>query len=57
MPRFKLSWWERNWWEVEIEARDLQDAKDKWDNWDDSVHDNCYETDFIDRSDVEIEEV
>lgn len=59
MPRYKLSWWERNWWEVEIEAKDKLEAQQKFDNWDESVHDHCHESDdsFIDRSDLEIEEI
>lgn len=57
MPRYKLSWWERNWWEVEIEARDKLQAQQKFDNWSNDVSDNCYESDFIDRSDLTIEVV
>ena len=59
MPRYKLIWWERTWWEVEIEARDRLQAEQKFNDWDDAVADGCHESDdsYIDKSDVIIEVV
>ena len=55
MPRYKLSWSEDTRWEVEIEARDKLQAQQKWENWDSSVSDHCYDIDTVQMDDLEIE--
>lgn len=57
MPRYRLTWWEKNSWEVEVEARDTLHAQQMFDNWDDPINKHCYETDLLDKSDCEIEEI
>jgi len=55
MPRYKLTWTEETLWEVEIEARDKLQARQKFENWDSDVSDNCYEVETLNTGGLEIE--
>lgn len=55
MPRYKLQWTETVLFGAEITARDIVQARQKYENWDSEVSDSCEEIDFLDKSDVEIE--
>lgn len=60
MPKFKITWWERNWWESTIEAPTKEDARIKYEDYDEQLYDKARETSdgFIERSaDIDIEEV
>lgn len=57
MPRYKLSWTEETLWEVEIEARDKLQARQKFDDWDSDVSDHCYEVESLNIGGLEIEVV
>lgn len=57
MARYKLTWSETVLFEAEVTARDITEAKQMWNDWDSEVSDNCEEVEFIDKSDVEIEEI
>ena len=57
MPKFKLTWWERNNWEATVEAENEEEAKKHFDTWSDKLIQTMQESDdsFVDRGDVIIE--
>ncbi|WP_448506086.1 hypothetical protein, partial [Immundisolibacter sp.] len=55
MAKYYVRWWERNWWEVTVEAKDEEDAKAIVDEFGDDIRARCYETNFIDKGDLIVE--
>lgn len=57
MPRYKLTWSETVIFEGEATARDVIEAIQKWEDWDDEVANNCEETEFVSKGDLKVEEI
>lgn len=60
MPKFKIIWWEKNWWESTIKAPTKEEAILKYYDYDEELYDRARETSdsYIERSqEIEAEEV
>ena len=57
MAKYRVTWWEKNWWETFVEANSKEEAIQKWDDWTEEVSDGAQEAEdsFIDRSEADAE--
>lgn len=53
--KYRVFWWERNWWEAFVEANSKEEAIGKVEDWIPEVVDNMEEGEFIDKGDIDAE--